>query len=46
MGVWFNSVKRYYDMGLYTKEQVGVFVKAVMISDSEYKAITGEEYNG
>lgn len=44
MSIWFNSVKRYYEMGFYTKENVGTFVKANMITSTEFKAITGEEY--
>lgn len=41
---WFEKVKRYYDKGLYTKDQVKVFVKGGKISQEEYKEITGEEY--
>ncbi|MDN5289878.1 MAG: hypothetical protein PWQ06_117 [Anaerophaga sp.] len=40
----FNSIKRYYDEGRYTKEQVGIFVKAKWIEVDEYKTITGEDY--
>jgi phage uncharacterized protein, XkdX family len=39
----FNSIKRYYDEGRYTKEQVGIFVKAKWIEVDEYKTITGED---
>lgn len=42
--MWFNSVKRYYDMGLYTKENVALFVRANMIAKEDYKIITGDEY--
>lgn len=44
MNIWFKSVKEYYGMGLYTKDNVKVFVKAKFISADEYKLITGEEY--
>lgn len=44
MSVWFASVKRYYDMGIYTKANVVTFVKAGMISEAEYKDIVGEVY--
>lgn len=41
----FNSIKRYYDSGRYTKEQVKVFVKASWITEEEYELITGEAYS-
>lgn len=42
--MWFNSVKRYYDLGMYAKEQVKVFVVANYITKEDYKIITGEDY--
>lgn len=42
--MWYNSVKRYYDMGFYTNENVKVFVIAGMVTAEEYRLITGEEY--
>lgn len=36
-------IKQYYEMGLYTKDDVKVFVPSMITSD-EYKEITGEEY--
>ena len=42
--MWFDSVKRYYDMGLYTDEQMKMFVKANMITAEEYKEITNKAY--
>lgn len=42
--MWFASVKRYYDMGLYTNENVKVFVQAGMITEADYKTITGKKY--
>jgi uncharacterized XkdX family phage protein len=40
----YNSIKRYYDMGKYTKEQVKIFVKAGWITPEQYQEITGEPY--
>ena len=44
MNVWFGIAKRYYDMGFYTIEQVGMFVRAGYISAEEFEQITGEKY--
>lgn len=40
--IWFISVKRYYDMGVYTKAQVALFVAKGRITEAEYEEITGE----
>lgn len=40
----FKIVKRYFDKGIYTKEDVRKFVLAGRLSAAEYQAITGEEY--
>ena len=40
----YKIVKRYYDRGIYTNEDVAVFVKAGKLTADEYKEITGEEY--
>lgn len=40
---WFEKIKRYYDMGKYTKEQVKIFVAAGKITEEQYTEITGEE---
>lgn len=40
----YSSIKRYYDMGKYTKEQVTVFVQAKWITPEQYKEITGDVY--
>lgn len=40
----FKVVKRYYDIGIYSKEKVKVFVVASKISAEDYKFITGDEY--
>lgn len=40
----YKVVKRYYDKGFYSKEDVKKFVRAGKITPEEYKEITGEEY--
>lgn len=40
----FKIVKRYYDKGIYSKEDVKVFVRAKDITAEQYKEITGDEY--
>ena len=42
---WFEKVKRYYDKGLYTNEQVKIFVQGGKITEAQYEEITGEPYN-
>lgn len=39
-----NIVKRYYDKGIYSKDDVKVFVRAGKITEAEYEEITGEVY--
>ncbi|MED0672461.1 XkdX family protein [Aneurinibacillus aneurinilyticus] len=46
---WYKTIKRYYDMGLYTKETestmyVGNFVVYGKITAEQYQAITDEQY--
>jgi uncharacterized XkdX family phage protein len=41
---WFTIVKRHYDAGRYTPEQVAVFVEAGKITPEQYEQITGEPY--
>lgn len=41
---WFEKIKRYYDKGLYTNENVKVFVKSTKITPEQYEEITGEKY--
>jgi len=43
---WYAIVKRHYDAGRYTDEQVAVFVAAGKITPSQYQEITGTEYQG
>lgn len=40
----YNSIKKYYDMGKYTNEQMKVFVGAGWITAEQYKEITGIDY--
>lgn len=42
--MWAKSVKKYYDMGIYTDENVATFVRAGMITEEDYKDITGKKY--
>ncbi|MBR3993371.1 MAG: XkdX family protein [Anaerotignum sp.] len=37
-------VKRYYDKGLYSAEDVAKFVKAGKLTATEFEEITGEAY--
>ena len=40
----FEKIKRFYDLGLWTKEQVGSAVEKGVITPEQYKEITGEDY--
>lgn len=40
----YDIVKRYYDKGIYSAEDVKKFVKAGKINADQYKEITGENY--
>ena len=40
----FKIVKRYYDKGIYSNEDVTVFVRAGKLTPAEYELITGEPY--
>lgn len=37
-------IKKYYDLGIYSKENIKVFVVACKITAEDYKLITGDEY--
>lgn len=41
---WYNAIKRYYDMGLWTDKMVGDGVYVGKITPEEYQQITGEVY--
>jgi len=40
----FTIVKRYYDKGIYTADDVAVFVRAGRLTPEQYEQITGETY--
>ena len=40
----FAKIKRFYNLGLYTKEQVAQFVVKGIITEAQYEQITGEPY--
>ncbi len=40
----FNIVKRYYNSGIYNKEDVAKFVRARKITEKQYEEITAEKY--
>lgn len=44
MSILYDKVKKYYQMGFYTKKMVADFVKKGKITPTEYKLITGEDY--
>ena len=44
MSGYYKTVKRYYDKGLYTDEDVAVFVRTGKITKEEYTLITGLPY--
>lgn len=39
---YYDLIKYYYNNGLYTKEQVCVFVRAGRLTEEQYKTIVGE----
>ena len=39
----YEKIKRFYDLGLYTKEQVYKFYEKGIITLEEYKRIVGEK---
>lgn len=40
----FENIKSNYDKGYWSKQQVGVCVKANLITKEQYKTIVGETY--
>lgn len=40
----YKVVKRYFDRGIYSKEDVKTFVVAGKLTKEQYKEITGEAY--
>ena len=44
MSRYYSTVKKYYDLGIYSKENVAQLVKKNLITAEEYELITGEAY--
>lgn len=42
----FAKIKRFYQLGLYSKVQVAQFVAKGIITQAQYKQITGDDYDG
>lgn len=42
--MWATIISNYFKMGLYTKDNVKVFVVAGWITVDDYKTIAGEDY--
>ena len=40
----FKIVKKFYDRGIYSSEDVGVFVASGKITAEQYEEITGKKY--
>ena len=40
----YEKIKRYYDLGLYTDEQIADFVRKGKLTPEQYESITGEPY--
>lgn len=40
----FEKVKKFYNMGLYSKAQVAQFVAKGKLTPEQYEEITGEKY--
>ena len=41
---WFYFINKYYQEGIYTKDDVKTFVAAGHITEDQYKQITGDDY--
>lgn len=39
-----KTIKKFYDKGIYSKEDVADFLEAGLITPAEYELIVGEEY--
>lgn len=42
---WFDRIKQFYDLNLWTKEMVAEAVEYGKITPEQYKEITGLEYD-
>lgn len=41
---WFEKIKKYYDKGIYSDEDVRIFVAAEKITEEQFKEITNTDY--
>lgn len=41
---WFETIKRYYDLGYYDATKVKMFVAGGKINEEQYAEITGTSY--
>lgn len=41
----YQLIRKYYSMGLYTKENVARFVARGTLTEAQYREITGEDYS-
>lgn len=41
---WFEKIKKYYDKGIYSDEDVRIFVTAGKITEEQFKEITNTDY--
>ena len=46
MSKLFNTIKKFYDKGIYNKDDVKSFVVSEKITEGEYEKIVGEKYAG
>ena len=42
----FEKIKKYFDLGLYSRDQVAAFVLKGKITPAQYEAITGDPWRG
>lgn len=40
----YSTINNYYQRGIYTNENVKIFVKAKWITEEQFKDITGQDY--
>ncbi|WP_373599413.1 XkdX family protein [Paraclostridium bifermentans] len=41
---WYNTIKRYFEMGFYTDDDMRVFVQAEKITVEQFEEIVGSNY--
>lgn len=42
---WYNTIKRYFEMGFYTNENMRLFVQADKITKEQFVEIVGSSYD-